>query len=69
MTLKELQRYNYGTKNVYQTIPTLDKILSFNINKLILLDIKNLGNEKELANHLNKLITKNIDSVFYGRQS
>ena len=65
MTLKELQRYNYGTKNVYQTIPTLDKILSFNINKLILLDIKNLGNEKELANHLNKLITKNSRKIYF----
>ncbi len=63
MTLKELQKYNFGSKNFYQVIPTLEKILEINTNKLFLIEIKVSNNRKLfskiLLNVLNKYKYKN----------
>lgn len=49
MTLLELQKYNFGTKSFWQTIPTLDKIIDLNTNKILLIEIKCDNNEKKFA--------------------
>ena len=56
MSLKELQKYNYGTKDFYQTIPTLDKILKINTNKILLIEVKTNKNNKLFANILLKTL-------------
>lgn len=64
MTLKELQKYNFGSKNFYQVIPTLEKILEINTNKLFLIEIKVSNNiklfSKIILNILNKYKNKKI---------
>jgi len=58
MTLKELRKYNYGTKNFYQSIPLLNKILDINTDKLFLIEIKTDNNNENFANELIKVINK-----------
>ena len=65
MTLKELQRFNFGTKNFYQSIPTLDKILSIKTDKILLIEIKCHNNEKEFADIINNYNIKNSDNIFF----
>lgn len=64
MTLKELQKYNFGSKNFYQVVPTLEKILEINTNKLFLIEIKVSNNiklfSKIILNTLNKYKNKKI---------
>lgn len=64
MTLKELQKYNFGSKNFYQVVPTLEKILEINTNKLFLIEIKVSNNiklfSKIILNILNKYKNKKI---------
>ena len=57
MALKELQKYNFGSKDFYQTIPTLEKILEINTNKLFLIEIK-ISNNSKLYNKIIKKILK-----------
>jgi len=63
-TLKELKQYNFG-KKIYQTIPTLDKILDINSNKLFLIEIKTNHNEKIFANILYKYLINYKDKNIY----
>ena len=65
MKLKELQKYNYGTKNFYQSIVTLDKILKLNSNKIILIEVKIDNNELEFSKILKKEITKYNNKNIY----
>lgn len=58
MTLKELQKYNFGSKNFYQTIPTLEKILEINTNKLFLIEIKVSNNSKLFSKILLDILDK-----------
>ncbi len=64
MTLSELQKYNFGSKKFYQTIPTLDKVLDIRTSKIILIEIKinrNVNNfYKSLITILEKYKNKNI---------
>ena len=39
MTLKELKKYNFGTKTKKEKIPTLNEILKIETNKIILIEI------------------------------
>lgn len=52
MTLNKLKKYNYGTTNFYQTIPTLDKIININTNKILLIEVKTSNNDKIFAKTL-----------------
>ncbi len=70
MTLKELQKYNYG-KTIYQSIPTLDKILDINTSKIFLIEIKVDNNEDKFAYYLVKKlenINKNIFLTSFSRK-
>lgn len=58
MTLKELQKYNFGSKNFYQTIPTLEKILEINTNKIFLIEIKVSNNSKLFSKILLDILDK-----------
>ena len=58
MTLKELQKYNFGSKNFYQSIPTLEKILEINTNKLFLIEIKVSNNSKLFSKILLDILDK-----------
>ena len=61
MTLKELQKYNFGKKQFYQTIPTLEKILSIKNNKILLIEIKINKN----VNKFYKVLTDTIKKFPY----
>lgn len=65
MTLKELKKYNYGSKNLYQSIPTLDKILDINTNKLFLLEVKVDNNIKRFSKSLTTILKKYEDKKIY----
>ena len=65
MTLKELQKYNFGSKNFYQTIPTLEKILEINTNKLFLIEIKVSNNVKVFSEILLDTLSKYKDKHIY----
>lgn len=52
MTLRELKKYNFGSKNFYQTIPTLKQILNINSSKIYLIELKCSNDEKEMVNCL-----------------
>jgi glycerophosphoryl diester phosphodiesterase len=66
MTLNEIKKYNFGTTNFYQTIPTLDKILEIKTNKIILIEIKcRSNNEKKFANILNNYIKGNNNNIYF----
>lgn len=65
MTLKELKKYNYGSKNLYQSIPTLDKILDINTNKLFLLEVKVDNNIKRFSKSLTTILKKYEDKNIY----
>lgn len=65
MMLKELEKYNYGTKFFYQSIITLDKILELNTNKILLIEVKVDNNELEFAKVLKKEITKYNNKNIY----
>lgn len=58
MKLKELKKYNYGSKKFYQPIITLDKILEINTNKIFLIEVKINNNEKKFASILKKELDK-----------
>lgn len=63
MTLKDLQKYNFGNQKHKSKINTLDAILKkvkeYNSDKLIILDIKmELDNIKEIGKSLLKIINK-----------
>lgn len=64
LTLSELQKYNFGSTNFYQVIPTLEKVLDLSSSKIILIEIKinrNVNNfYKSLINILKKYKNKNI---------
>ena len=65
MTLKELQKYNFGSKNFYQTIPTLEKILEINTNKLFLIEIKVSNNNKLFSKILLDILDKYKNKKIY----
>ena len=65
MTLKELQKYNFGSKNFYQTIPTLEKILEINTNKLFLIEIKVSNNSKLFSKILLDILDKYKNKKIY----
>lgn len=65
MTLKELQKYNYGSATFPQTIPTLDQILTISTSKIILVEIKCHHNEKIFANKIYETIQKDTHSNLY----
>jgi len=58
MMLKDLQKYNYGTKSFYQTIPLLEKVLEINTKKILLIEIKTNNNYKDFFKELTKIINK-----------
>lgn len=65
MTLKELKKYNFGTKTKKEKIPTLNEILKIETNKIILIEIKEEKKEnndliKNLYSAINKSKNKNI---------
>jgi glycerophosphoryl diester phosphodiesterase len=64
MKLEEIRKYNFGTKNFYQTIPTLDKILDIKTNKIILIEIKCRNNEKQFADILNNYLTRDYPNIY-----
>ena len=65
MTLKELQKYNFGSKDFYQTIPTLEKILEINTNKLFLIEIKASNNSKLFSKILLNILDKYKNKKIY----
>ena len=65
MTLKELQKYNFGSKNFYQVIPTLEKILEINTNKLFLIEIKVSNNSKLFSKILLDILDKYKNKKIY----
>ena len=66
MTLKELKKYNFGTKYYDAKISTLKEILSnIKSNKIILIEIKYEGDDnktyiKSFYHSINKFLNKNI---------
>ncbi len=58
MTLKQLKKFNFGSKNFYQTIPTLEQILDINSKKLYLIELKCNNNEKKMVTCLLKVLEK-----------
>ena len=58
MTLNELKKYNFGSKNFYQTIPTLEQILNIESKKIYLIELKCNNNEKEMVKYLLKVLEK-----------
>lgn len=65
MTLKELQKYNFGSKNFYQVVPTLEKILEINTNKLFLIEIKVSNNIKLFSKILLDILGKYKNKKIY----
>lgn len=65
MTLKELQKYNFGSKNFYQVVPTLEKILEINTNKLFLIEIKVSNNSKLFSKILLDILDKYKNKKIY----
>ena len=65
MTLKQLQRYNYGSKKFSQSIPTLEKILEIDTNKIFLIEIKIDNNDDNFANALLKVLNKYSNKKIY----
>lgn len=65
MSLKNLQKYNFGSKNFYQTIPTLDKILNIKTNKILLIEVKVNNNIKKFSKVLISLLKDyNLDNIY-----
>lgn len=65
MNLKNLQKYNFGSKNFYQTIPTLDKILNIKTNKILLIEVKVNNNIKKFSKVLISLLKDyNLDNIY-----
>lgn len=65
MSLKKLQKYNFGSKNFYQTIPTLDKILNIKTNKILLIEVKVNNNIKKFSKVLISLLKDyNLDNIY-----
>ncbi len=65
MSLKNLQKYNFGSKNFYQTIPTLDKILNIKTNKILLIEVKVNNNIKKFSKILISLLKDyNLDNIY-----
>ena len=65
MNLKNLQKYNFGSKNFYQTIPTLDKILTIKTNKILLIEVKVNNNIKKFSKVLISLLKDyNLDNIY-----
>ncbi len=65
MSLKNLQKYNFGSKNFYQTIPTLDKILNIKTNKILLIEVKVNNNIKKFSKILISLLKNyNLDNIY-----
>ena len=57
MTLKDLQKYKYGKSK--ESITTLDQVLSIDTNKIILIELKELGNDYiNLVDETIKIINK-----------
>lgn len=66
MTLKELKKYNFGTKTKKEKIPTLNEILKIKTNKIILIEIKETKKQdKTLIKNINKEITKTKNKNIY----
>lgn len=62
MTLKELKKYKMS-KNTTQTIPTLERILSIDVDKIFLIELKANNNEEIFASTLMKVL-KNYPHKF-----
>lgn len=55
-TLKDLQKYNYGSQSTPTTLTTLTKILDLNPSKLLLIEIKCHHNEKKFAKTISQTL-------------
>lgn len=64
MTLSELKKINFGSKNYYQTIPTLDGILNLiNTNKIFLIELKD--KDSIFISQFIKIIERHKDKNIY----
>lgn len=61
ITYKELKKYNFGTKDKRQKIPTLNEVIKKYKNTIIFIELKVEITKKEL----NNILSKNITNTYY----